>query len=73
MAYICKHCGRKENDLSWLTQLSCNASPTKKHQPLESGIQAEYVCKHCGRKEKDLSWLTQLSCNASPTKKHQPL
>ena len=70
--HICKYCGTKNEDLWRLTVQTCHNSPTKKHQPLEGGIQSEYLCKHCGTKNKDLWRLTVQTCHRSPTKKHQP-
>ena len=73
MEYICKHCGDKQNDLSFFLILSCSKSPTGKHQPFEGGVQSEYICKHCGDKQNNLSFFLTLSCSKSPTGKHQPL
>ena len=70
--YICKHCGRKESNLFFLTQAHCSKSPSKFHQPFEGGIQKEYACKHCGKKESNLFFLTQAQCSKSPSKFHQP-
>ncbi|MGG5601193.1 SH3 domain-containing protein [Myroides sp. C8-3] len=71
--YICKHCGYENENLGTLTFFSCNKSPTKKHQPLEGGVQEMYSCKHCGYQNKNLGTLTFFTCHRSPTGKHQPL
>lgn len=70
--YICKYCGTKNEDLWRLTMQTCHDSPTKKHQPLEGGIQDKYICKYCGTNDEDLRRLTRFTCHKSPTKKHQP-
>lgn len=71
--YICKHCGYENENLGTLTFFSCQRSPTKKHQPLEGGVQEMYSCKHCGYQNKNLGTLTFFTCHRSPTGKHQPL
>lgn len=71
--YICKHCGFENENLGTLTFFSCQRSPTKKHQPLEGGVQEMYSCKHCGYQNKNLGTLTFFTCHRSPTGKHQPL
>lgn len=71
--YICKHCGYENENLGTLTFFTCTRSPTKKHQPLECGVQDMYSCKHCGYQNKNLGTLTFFTCSRSPTGKHQPL
>ena len=72
LKHICKCCGYENEHLQTLTAFSCSKSQTRKHQPLEGGIQPKYICKDCGYENKSLQTLTAFSCNGSPTGNHRP-
>ena len=73
MAFYCKYCGQKYDDIKLLLNHSCAKSPTKKHVVYEGNYTNPFICKHCGQKYEDIKLLLNHSCAKSPSKRHEPL
>lgn len=73
MAFYCKYCGEKYDNIKPMLNHSCAKSPTKKHVAYEGNNTDPFICKHCGRSYDDPKYMLTCSCSKSPTKYHELL